>query len=49
MNKISVDLNLSEAYIDDLLIITEGDWSDQLIKLELTLKNLKDSRIKCYI
>ena len=38
-----------QAYIGDLLIITKGDWSDHLEKLELTLKNLKDNGIKCNI
>ena len=28
-------------YINDLLIITKGDWSDRLEKLELTLKKKK--------
>ena len=32
-----MDLNLSEAYIDNLLIINKGDWYDHLEKLELTL------------
>ena len=34
-------------YIDDLLIITKGDWSDHLEKLELTLQKIKDNRLKC--
>ena len=29
------------AYIDDLLIINKGDWSDHLEKIELTQKKLK--------
>ena len=37
------------AYTDDLLIITKGDWSDHLEKLELTLQNLKYNRLKCNI
>ena len=40
---------LIRAYIYDLLIITKGDWSDHLVKLELTLQNIKDNRIKCNI
>ena len=47
--KYSVDLNLSEAYIDDLLIITKVDWSNNLEKSELTLQKLKDNGLKCNI
>ena len=42
-------LNLSEAYINNMLIITKDDWSDHLEKLELTLQNLKDNGHKCNI
>ena len=35
-----------QAYIDDLLIITKGDWSDNLVKLELTLQKLKYNGLK---
>ena len=28
------------AYIDNLLILTKGDWTDHLQKLELTLNKL---------
>ena len=37
------------ACIHDLLIVTRGDWSDNLENLELTLKKLKDKRLKCNI
>ena len=37
------------VYIDDLLIISNGEWSNHLEKLELTLKNLKEKRLKCNI
>ena len=47
--KFSVDLNLSEAYIGDMLIINKGDWSNHLEKLELTLQKLKDNGFKCNI
>ena len=37
------------AYIDDLLVITKGDWSDNLDKLELVLKKLRENELKCNI
>ena len=33
--------------MDDLRIITKGDWSDQLEKMEQTLQNLKENGLKC--
>ena len=47
MNKLLCEFQIIRAYIDDLLIITRGDWSDQLNKLELVLKKLKDKGLKC--
>ena len=35
------------AYIDELLIITRGDWSDNLEKLELNLQKIKDNGLRC--
>ena len=29
------------AYIDDILILTKGDWTDHIHKLELSLNKLK--------
>ena len=37
------------AYVDDLLIITKGDWSGHLEKIEPTLNTLGDTNLKCYI
>ena len=34
------------AYIDELLIITKGGWSDHLNKLELVLKKLRENGLK---
>ena len=34
------------AYIDDLLILTEGYWTDHVKKLELTLNKTKEKRCK---
>ena len=41
-----MDLNLSEAYIDEVLIIIKGDWSNHLEKLALILQELKDNGLK---
>ena len=30
------------AYIDDLLVLTKGDWTDRVQKLEITLNKLKE-------
>ena len=49
MNEIFRGFEFIRAYIDDLLIITKGDWSNHLEKLELTLQKLKDNRLKCNI
>ena len=35
------------AYIDDMLIITKGDWSNHLNTLELVMKKLTANRLKC--
>ena len=47
MNKMFRGFKFIRAYIDDLLIITESDWSYHLEKLEPTLQKLKDNGIKC--
>ena len=36
-------------YIDELLILTKGDWIDHVQKLELTLNKLKEKGLKCNI
>ena len=38
-----------QGYIDDFLIITKGDWSYHLEKLELTLQKIKDNGLNCNI
>ena len=38
-----------QAYINDLLMIAKGDWSNHLKKLKLILKKLEDNRLKCDI
>ena len=37
------------SYIYGLLIITKGDWSNNMVKLELTLKIIKYNGLKCNI
>ena len=37
------------AYIDELLILTKGYWTDHLQNLELTQNKLKGKGIKCNI
>ena len=44
--KCSVNLNLSEPYIDDLLIITKSDWSYHLKKMEITIQKIKYNGLK---
>ena len=49
MNKMFCVFEFIWAYIDDLLIITKGDWSNHLENLELILQNIKDNGLKCDI
>ena len=49
MNKMFCGFEFIWAYIDDLLIITKGDWSNHLENLELILQNIKDNGLKCDI
>ena len=46
MNEIFCGFKFIQAYIDDLLIITKGDWSDCLEKPEQTLQKIKDNGLK---
>ena len=47
MNEMFSGFEIILAYIDDVLWITKGDWSNHLEKLELTLKKLKNNELKC--
>ena len=47
MNEMFFGFEFVWAYIDDLLIITKGDWYYHLEKPELTLQNIKDNGLKC--
>ena len=49
MNEMIPRIEFIRACIDDLLIITKGNWYDNLNKLELVLKNLRENGIKCNI
>ena len=49
MNEIIRGIEFIRAYIEDLLIITKGDWSNHMNKLELVLANLRENRLKCNI
>ena len=37
------------AYIDDVLLLTKGYWTDHVKKLELTFNTLKGKGLKCNI
>ena len=49
MNKMFCGFEFIIAYIDDLLVTTQGDCSNHLNKLEQVLQNIKDNRLKCNI
>ena len=49
MNEEFCGFEFIRAYIYDLLIITKGDWSNHLEKLELTLQEIKNNGLECNI
>ena len=49
MNDLFHGFEFIRAYIDDILILAKGDWTDYIQKLELTLNKLKGKIIKCNI
>ena len=49
MNESFCGFGIIRVYIDDLLIIMKGDWSNHLEKLTPTWKKLKYNGIKCNI
>ena len=49
MNYLFLGFEFICAYIDDMLILTNGDWIDHVQKLELTLNKLKGKGLKCNI
>ena len=46
MSNLMYDLEYVRTYIDDLLVITNGDWTDHLNSLEAVLKRLQDAGLK---
>jgi len=40
------DLEFVRAYIDDLLIITNGTYEDHMVKLDSVLTRLRDAGLK---
>ena len=49
MNKMFCAFEFIRAYNDDLLIITQFNWSDHLDKMEQTLQKNKYNGLKCNI
>ena len=49
MNDLFHGFEFIYAYIDDILILTEGYWTYHVKKLELTLNKTKEKRCKCNI
>ena len=49
MNEMFCRFEFIQVYINDMLIITKGDWSDQLEKMEPTLQKHKDNGLNCNI
>ena len=49
MNDLFHEFEFIRAYIDDLLILTKGDWTYHVHKIELTHNTLKEKGLKCNI
>ena len=49
MNDLFHGFEFIRSYIDDILILTKGDWIDHVDTLELTLNKLKEKGLKCNI
>ena len=45
MNEKFPKIEFIRAYMDKLLIITKGDWSNHSDKLELVLKNIRANKL----
>ena len=49
MNDLIHGFELIRSYIEEILILTKGDWTYHVQKLELTLNKMKEKGIKCNI
>ena len=49
MNDLFRGFDLIRAYIDNMVILTKGYWTEYVQKLELTLNKLKGEGLKCNI
>ena len=49
MNDLFHGFEFIRAYIDYLFILTKGEWTDHVQKLELTLNKLNGKGLKCNI
>ena len=49
MSSLMEDLEFVRAYIDDLLIITNGTYEDHMVKLDSVLTRLRDAGLKVNI
>ena len=49
MNYLFQGFEFTHEYIDGILILTKGDWTDHVHKLELTFNKLKEIGLKCNI
>ena len=47
MNNLFHWFEFIRAYIDEVLILTKGDWAYNIQKLELTLNKTKEKSLKC--
>ena len=46
MSNLIFDLEYVRTYIDDICVITNGDWIDHLNRLESVLKRLQEAGLK---
>eukprot|EP00957_Ditylum_brightwellii_P164447 12519835-Ditylum_brightwellii.AAC.1 len=46
MGDLIADLENVQAYIDNLLVLTKGNWEDNLAKLNVVLTRLSKARLK---
>ena len=46
MSELMMDLEFVRVYLDDLLIMTGGDFNEHLTKLEVVLQRLQQAGLK---